>query len=256
MTSPAARHKARVLAAQAISRAGAASGIDRLAPPRPEDGPEATAYNLLLIQLDADRRRLSEIASTAKKIEAKRDMLSAYDAHIEGVLTAEGAGKAVQDEVFVTLMIWHIDVGAYARALVMAEYVLKNGLVLPDRFNRNAQTLVVEDIAEAALRATAGDEDFDIEILAHTLTLAQPYDIHDFVLAKLRKAIGLQMLRRAESMEADADGPAGGPQAARAAALEMLTFAQRLNPQAGVKKEIERLRQALKKNPPADQPAA
>jgi hypothetical protein len=36
----------------------------------------------------------------------------------------------------------------------------------------------------------------------------------------------------------------------------MLTFAQRLNPQAGVKKEIERLRQALKKNPPADQPAA
>ncbi|WP_443750390.1 phage terminase small subunit [Asticcacaulis solisilvae] len=254
MLSPAQRHLMRTAAAAAIVAAGAAAGLETIAPARPEEGPEATAYNLLMAQLGADRRRLSDIASTERKVEAKREMIEAYQPHIDAVLdTTAETGKAVQDEVFVTLMIWHIDVAYYDRALQMAEHVLTHGLVLPDRFNRNAQTLIAEEIAEAGLKATSVDEDFDLDILGRALTLVQPYDVNDIVQSKLRKAIGLQLIRRAEATEADADGPAGGAQHARSAALEMLTTALRLNPQAGVKKEIERLRMALRKNPPAEQ---
>ena len=53
------------------------------------------------------------------KIEAKRTFVGDYDDYITGAL--EG-GQGGQDMVLTTMMVWHLDVGSWARALEIAAY--------------------------------------------------------------------------------------------------------------------------------------
>lgn len=245
--SPAQRHLARHRAAAVALAAGLASADAVVAPPHPDEGEDAQTYRLLMTQLIEDRRRLSDIAATDNKIAAKRDMIGAYDDYVDAVLdAARQTGQAVQDEIVVTVMIWSLDLELWSRALDIAEHVFRFGLQLPQRFKRDAPTFVVEQIAEAALKAAKLDADFDRDVLSRILLMAQPYDIVDIVQAKLRKAMGLQLVRLANG-EAAQDGPAGQNRYAVAGALEMFESAYRLDPKIGVTKDIESLKRQLKK---------
>ena len=75
---------------------------------------DMTAYELQMVQLNNDRQRLKQIQATAAKVVLKTALLPNYLPYIEGILEAD---KAIQDEVFMTILVWCIDVGDYAKAL-------------------------------------------------------------------------------------------------------------------------------------------
>ena len=97
-----------------------------------------------------------------------------------------------------------------------------------------AATIVVEEIATAALKAQGAGASFPIAILERVADLTSHLDIHDEVRAKLLKAIGVEQLQEAEDLPAD-DG-----MAALAAAVSTLNEAQRLHERVGVKDRIKR----------------
>jgi hypothetical protein len=236
--SPAKAHLARAAAREGSAGAGA---------PRPTVA-ATEAYLLQRAALGVDLRQLREIQSTERKIEAKRLMLPAYDPWIAGVMEADANGKGgAQDDIVTHIMIWRIDVGDYEAAIPLAEYVLRHNLILPERFQRTAATLITEETAEAALQAIGQDTPFDIEILRKVDDLVDVYDMPDQVRAKLEKAMGLVLGKVADALEPDADGVAGGKRAAYERAGRHFRRAQELNSSSGVKKEINRVEREIRK---------
>lgn len=216
MTSPAKAHFLRVTAAQASALAAA------------DDQPleNASAYELMLVKLDVDSRRLKGVQSMEAKAELKRELLPDYAPWVEGAITA---GKGAQDMVLMTVMMWRIDAGDYAGALDIAEYALPYQLLLPDRFKRTTATALVEELSDSAKRARDGKKPFDIAILQRCQALTEAEDMHDQVRAKLHKEIGLLLIGQDN-----------------ASALQQLQRATQLHATVGVKKEIERLQRELK----------
>jgi hypothetical protein len=210
------------------------------------------AYEQMLLQLHEDRRRLHDIQSVEKKVALKRELLPAYAAWIEGALTAgRETGRAVQDEVIVNVMPWLIDVGAYEQAIIVAEHVLRFRLVMPERFKRTPACYVTEEIAEAAIAASSAGTGFSIYVLLRLEEIVEGHDMPDEVRAKLHKAIGLELARQADAASPDDDTLiAGFVPATRTEALARLNRAFALNPKVGVKKQIESLERALKKDVP------
>ena len=218
MKSPAQRHYARVMAEKAA--ASAAPG-DSLA--------GASAYELMLVKLSTDRRRLKSIASIIQKIKVKREeLLPDYVDYVAGALSG---GRGAQDDVLTSVMIWRIDVGDFAGALDIARYAIAHRMTLPDQYDRPLATAIAEEFAEAALASFKKGAMF-IRVNAAQLDeiakLTESADMHDQVRAKLHKAIGYT---------AERDGNT-------TAALEHLRRALELDARAGVKQDIARLEKA------------
>jgi len=233
---------------QAAATIAAAPNNLKVAADRPEAGPEASAYALLRAQMGEDLRRLGDIQSTDLKIAAKREMLPTYADHIYTVLaTSEETGKAVQDEVFVQIMIWHFDCGDFDTALPMAEHVLKYGLKLPERFRRTAAVAVVDMVADAALSAIEQNQPFALDVLGRTALLVEGHDVVNEAMAKLHKAFGILFMQAAEKAAENTDGPAGAIRAAQERALASFREVLRLGG-TGVATRIKSLESALKKS--------
>lgn len=218
MSSPARAHKARAEAALA-AQAGAASRRQH-----------ATGYELMLAKLDADRRRLKAIQSIERKIVVKRELLPEYMAWCEGVLAGDAG---VQDDVFMTVMLWRIDAADFPAALELARYAIRHDLAMPDRFDRTTACLIAEEMADATLRAEPALQASYTDALAECLTLTADQDMPDEVRAKLCKAAAYALR-------------AGGEADAQPRALELLQRALQLNDRCGVKKDIERLEREIK----------
>lgn len=240
MTSPARRHLERHMAAAAARQAGA--GIPGVAAPMPERGAAAQEYRLLLVQLGEDLRRLSNIQSVERKIEAKREMIPRYYDWIEGAVTAP---IAAQDEIVATMLVWTIDIGNWRMALALATHVLRHGLTLPERYRRTPATLIAEEVAEAGLIATPT---VDLMVLQHVEDLTAKHDMPDVVRAKLQKALGIAFKARFDTFDpAAAHAVAGGKPALAAAALTHLERALALDPRCSVKSLIQQIQREMKK---------
>ncbi len=148
-----------------------------------------SAYELMLVKLDADRRRLKEIQSVERKIEVKREILPEYHDWVTGVLKG---GQGAQDDVLTTIMIWCVDAGLYHEALTIAQYVLQHGLTLPDQYERSVGTALVDEISNAALDARRAGTEFDTAVLERLQALTSAEDMPDQARAKLHKALGMQ----------------------------------------------------------------
>ena len=105
---------------------------------------------------------------------------------------------------------------------------------MPARYQRDAATIVVEEIATAAARAQNLGNAFPLDILERVDDLTAHLDLHDEVRAKLVKAIGIEQLRAAEDL------PVQESKAALAATIATLRDAQRLNDRIGVRDRIKR----------------
>ena len=229
--SPAARHRERMLGKLAAS-AGEPGSVTT-----------GSAYELMLIKLHEDRRRLSDIQSIERKIEMKATMLPAYQHWIDGVLSA---GRGAHDEVLVNVLVWHIDVGDYERALQLAAYALEHQFTLPDRYNRTLPTLLQDDFAGASLGGKLKDDPARAaDILQQVLAMTGNADTPDQARAKVHKALGLALLELVNEVDAENITDASADRAT--AALQHLARASELHQAAGVKKEIERLERRLKK---------
>ncbi|MFP1860007.1 phage terminase small subunit [Lonsdalea quercina] len=209
--SPARQHRLRIQAEQAARQGGSVG--------------HATGYDLMLLQLAEDRRRLKGVQSTVKKAELKVELLPKYAAWAEGVLTA---GGTQQDDVLMFVMLWRIDAGDYAGALAIGRHALRHGWVMPIG-NRNVQTVLVEEIADAAQHALVASASFDADLLLQTLDLTDGLDMPDQSRARIHKALG---------------GVLSDSQPA--AALNHLTHALQLDPRCGVKKDKQQLERKLR----------
>lgn len=229
--SPAARHRERMLGKLAAS-SGEPGGVTT-----------GSAYELMLMKLHEDRRTLSNIQSIERKIEMKATMLPAYQDWIDGVLSA---GRGAQDEVLANVLVWHIDVGDYERALQIAGYAMEHQFTLPDRYNRTLPTLLQDDFAGASLGGRLKDEPARAaDILQQVLAMTGNADTPDQARAKVHKALGLALLELVN--QADAENVTAASADHATAALQHLTRACELHQAAGVKKDIERLERRLKK---------
>ncbi|PUE20365.1 phage terminase small subunit [Limnohabitans sp. WS1] len=232
MNSPFMQHMARVSAErEAITSGG---------------GPmSGSAYEMVLAQLYEHTQTLKAIQSVERKVEVKRGMLADYSAYLEGVLAAD-TGAA--DQVVTTLMVWHIDAASYDTALQLADYIVRHKLSLPDRFERNVATLLVEEFGEAALKGRMEPGEAGL-ILAKVAEMTDPLDAHDQARAKLYKAMGYALADRLQDAESDYK-TLSLEQAQGAHAL--LTRALELHAQIGVKKDLERLERRVKELTPPD----
>lgn len=190
--------------------------------------PTGDAYELHLAAIIEDTRRLHDIQSIERKVEAKREMLPNYDGYVKGVLEA---APGQQDEVLMTLMVWYLDVGDFATGLDIAEYAVANGLETPDRYQRSTANLVAETVADYALNSEGEDPENEIiEAVQRTVDMFGESDMHDQVKAKLFKAYGYRLWTLEKPEEAK----------------EALERALKLHDRVGVKKDIEALKKELK----------
>jgi hypothetical protein len=142
--SLARRKRDRTLAAQTITAAPVLSRGAPLLPPaipprqqgppfaRPPFAPPRPPRAQIALRLTHDLRRLKEIRSIDRKIEAKRTMLPEYKAWVEGVVAADaGVGSGTAADVVPTCMVWLIDVGAYGEALDLVPFLLRHRVEMP-----------------------------------------------------------------------------------------------------------------------------
>jgi len=214
MTSPARRHLIRQSAAEAAQQSS-----DPLR--------HANGYELMLLKLYEDKRRLKQVRSQERKADLKRQLLPEYAPWVAGVL-AEGRGA--QDVILMTVMIWRLDAGDIPGALAIARYALRYKLVPPNGFNRSTPYLIAEDVAESATRAHEAGQAVNIDHLMQTMELTDAEDMPDQVRAKLHKITGY-VLRDSGRAEL---------------ALNHLKRALQLHNGCGVKKDIERLERAIR----------
>lgn len=231
--TPAQQHRATKLAA-------AASATDAMTVRE-----HSSAYELMLRQLYEHRRTLKDIQSIERKITAKRAMLADYWPWIDGVLQAD---QPTEDLVLTSVFVWAIDAGEYVRALRMAEHILRHGLRLPDQYNRDAATALIDEFADAALKGRLASDQPEGAVIAlqqlmRVQELTNGRDVPDQARAKLHKAIAYAIVNRTAASEADyKDLPLPLAQAA----LPHLHRAVELFSGVGVKKDIERLERRVK----------
>ncbi|WP_429071427.1 phage terminase small subunit [Aeromonas dhakensis] len=196
----------------------------------------ANAYELQLMQLAEHRRTLKGIQSIERKIDAKRTMLTTYKPWIEGLLAADRGG---QDDVLVTIMLWHLDTGDLEGAFNMADYVIRHKLNTPDQYDRSAPTLIAEEVADTAIKLQEAGTGPSYGLLSAYLELLKESDMFDQVHAKLHKAVGRAAL--AEGFKEQA--------------AEHYRRALELHDKVGIKKELEVLEREIKKDKEAEQAA-
>lgn len=219
---------------------------------QPEVAPYTPAASVaaaqIMLRLTHDLRQLKDTKSIDLKIAAKRLMLPEYAAWCDGQLAAGVASEQDElpstgaDDVLPTIMVWAFDIGDWPRALELAAHVLRFKLALPSRYERDAATLIVDSVADAALKAHfVTKQRFPIDVLDTVDRLTAGIDMHDQPRAKLAKAIGIELL-------AEADATTAGPLAASILsmrALASLRHALHLDSRIGVKGQINRLEKAL-----------
>ncbi len=247
--SLARKHRDRILASQMASAPALESG---LATPASDTGtPAERAAAQVAMRLQHDLRRLKEIQSIQRKIDAKREMLPNYADWVAGLLAGgRDAGAGVAEDVLPTIMVWLIDTGDYDRALELADHVVRYEVPLPSRYERTAPALIVEEISDAAIKAQTANQPFPLSVLEHVEELTADADMHDQIRAKLNKAIGIELARAADTI--DPARPEFVVAAVRA--LAPLREAVRLHDRVGVAGQIKRLEKAITK--PADTKAA
>ncbi|MGH6081942.1 phage terminase small subunit [Klebsiella michiganensis] len=193
-----------------------------------------TAHEQIMHRLRMDQSALRRVQSDQAKAAMKRQLLPHYEGWIEGTLDGD-SGR--QDEVIVTLMVWAIDAGDYALAARIGRYVVTHGLLMPDRFNRTAATVLVDEICDPILVQVKADDTTDVTpylaVLDDVADFTAGSDMPDVVRAKLCKARAFT-LRNGTTEE-------------QITALALLRQALTLDAGAGVKKEIERLARVVKK---------
>lgn len=214
--TPAARHRQHALSQKEV--------VSIAAGPNP-------VYRMLQLKLREDKQALKSKQSIQAKIELKRELIGHYAEWINATLAS---GKGDQDALLTTLMLWHIDIGGFERALDIAEYAIEHKLNMPDAHQRTLATVVAEEIADTAKKLASSNE-INAEQIAQVLrasTITADADMPDQVRAKLARQVG-------ELTEAD------NPEYA----LAEYRIALKHDENSGVKGSIKRLEKQLQQEP-------
>lgn len=219
-----ADHFRRVSAAQQAARSVDPAALEAQREDR-------TQYEQMLLLLDTHQQQLRNLQSMEARAAHKATLLPEYSAYLDGLRLA---GASQQDNVLVTLMLWHFDCGLIGRALDLASVALASDMVMPEQHRRSLPCVVVEETADLLLAGKGAETADQAIVYADRATeLTAGKDMPDAVRAKLLKALG-----RAQREQFPTDP---------ALAMKTLTRALELDKNVGVKKDIEQLERAIKK---------
>ncbi len=172
MTSPFRRHIEKTIAMQAT-----------------HESLHLDAYQKLFMRLKKAQKQLKEIQSIDNKALFKADLLPDFQAWVDGVL--ENPTPNTKDEIFTTILVWHIDAGLLDAATTLSMFAIKHQFAGLDDFQRTLATTIFEEIAVQLSKGEAITLD-NLESLSQCLEQKQAsgawlLDMPDKVRAKFFK---------------------------------------------------------------------
>lgn len=238
MTSPFLRNRQRKLAAQAGEAEAQPTG-----PATPaEDSEAGREYAGLKVLLEANLRELSDVASIDARRPMKVEFARAFTGWIDGVVEAD---QPVQDDILLTNMVWALDYGDIDRAVILAEFAIKHGMAMPERYNRSVACWLREEVATLAI---SDPDAVEHAVLVQVDELTAEADMHDQAKAKLNKALGRSWAAKAAAVDAsDENTPAGAAASYAEQARDHFKRALQLHAKAGVKKDLEAIERFIRK---------
>lgn len=186
MLSPAASHRMKTSMARVASVPEPAMPAKADSQPLPAIEPRHEP--VFVGQFNADFNQMAHIKSRVRRVDAKRHALERYQPWLTGFMQRNG-WEGRESNMFVWLMLWHIDVGDWRRGLELARFALAAGMASPKDFSRTLAETVCEEIAGGILKAGCFTDNADV--LEGLAELLAGHDMADQISAKLYKARAL-----------------------------------------------------------------
>ena len=192
----------------------------------------ANAKKHLMLMVDAmriDLERISAIDSRELRQQLKRDeLLPKYQEYVQRYLDSE---LIFPNPVMMQVLVWLFDTQQFTAGMELANVAMLQGQELPERFKRNVQTFVADEVidwAEAEYKAGRSFEPY----VSDLLPLADgEWQLFERIPARFHKLLGLVSLDLEE-----------WPQA-----IAHFERAVVLYPEIGVGTRLDAARKALKK---------
>lgn len=236
-------HKRRV---REQGAAAAATGARAYTPATALAGPANAQKHLALMTtaLDADLERISAINSREARQALKRDEL--LPKYLDYVQRYRESGLNHPNPVLMQVLVWLFDTAQFEAGIELADFAIGQGQQLPERFKRDVQTFVADELidwAEAEHKAGRSPEPYVSQLLPRVDGTwagfkqggegVRPalWQLFERIPARYHKLLGVLAMDRKDW----------------AAAVEHLNRATELYPEIGVKTRLEGAEKALRK---------
>ncbi len=236
-------HKRRV---REQGAAAAATGARAYTPATALAGPANAQKHLALMTtaLDADLERISAINSREARQALKRDEL--LPKYLDYVQRYRESGLNHPNPVLMQVLVWLFDTAQFEAGIELADFAIGQGQQLPERFKRDVQTFVADELidwAEAEHKAGRSPEPYVSQLLPRVdgncdgfkqggeSERPAPWQLFERIPARYHKLLGVLAMDRKDW----------------AAAVEHLNRATELYPEIGVKTRLEGAEKALRK---------
>uniref|UniRef100_A0A6H1ZF94 Putative terminase n=1 Tax=viral metagenome TaxID=1070528 RepID=A0A6H1ZF94_9ZZZZ len=216
-----------------VREQGPAAAIDARAytPATALAGPANAKKHLALMTsaMDADLERISAINSREARQTLKRDEL--LPKYLDYVQRYRESGLNHPNPVLMQVLVWLFDTAQFEAGLELADFAIGQGQELPERFKRDVQTFVADEVidwAEAEQKAGRSPEPY----VSNLLPLVDgEWKLFERIPARYHKLLGVLAMDRKDW----------------AAAVQHLNRATDLYPEIGVKTRLEGAEKALRK---------
>ncbi len=236
-------HKRRV---REQGAAAAATGARAYTPATALAGPANAQKHLALMTtaMDADLERISAINSREARQALKRDEL--LPKYLDYVQRYRESGLNHPNPVLMQVLVWLFDTAQFEAGIELADFAIGQGQQLPERFKRDVQTFVADELidwAEAEHKAGRSPEPYVSQLLPRVdgnwggfkqggeSERPAPWQLFERIPARYHKLLGVLAMDRKDW----------------AAAVEHLNRATELYPEIGVKTRLEGAEKALRK---------
>ncbi len=236
-------HKRRV---REQGAAAAATGARAYTPATALAGPANAQKHLALMTtaMDADLERISAINSREARQALKRDEL--LPKYLDYVQRYRESGLNHPNPVLMQVLVWLFDTAQFEAGIELADFAIGQGQQLPERFKRDVQTFVADELidwAEAEHKAGRSPEPYVSQLLPRVdgnwdgfkqggeSERPSPWQLFERIPARYHKLLGVLAMDRKDW----------------GAAVEHLNRATELYPEIGVKTRLEGAEKALRK---------
>jgi len=236
-------HKRRV---REQGAAAAATGARAYTPATALAGPANAQKHLALMTtaLDAALERISAINSREARQALKRDEL--LPKYLDYVQRYRESGLNHPNPVLMQVLVWLFDTAQFEAGIELADFAIGQGQQLPERFKRDVQTFVADELidwAEAEHKAGRSPEPYVSQLLPRVdgnwdgfkqggeSERPAPWQLFERIPARYHKLLGVLAMDRKDW----------------APAVAHLNRATELYPEIGVKTRLEGAEKALRK---------
>lgn len=235
-------HKRRV---REQGAAAAATGARAYTPATALAGPANAQKHLALMTtaMDADLERISAINSREARQALKRDEL--LPKYLDYVQRYRESGLNHPNPVLMQVLVWLFDTAQFEAGIELADFAIGQGQQLPERFKRDVQTFVADELidwAEAEHKAGRSPEPYVSQLLPRVDgnwdgfqggegVRPAPWQLFERIPARYHKLLGVLAMDRKDW----------------APAVAHLNRATELYPEIGVKTRLEGAEKALRK---------